>query len=758
MKIDQRVTVRENSSRPVRGGTVCAWRAFLSSAIFNLQFRHFSRTCLVSLSLISLSLTAAPAFAQNALLTAEVASSSPSVRANAPITLLWNLKSQTSGLLEGRIELVVQDGNEILAVFVSDDLVLTAGDQLYRIVLPPLEVSGASAGGSQYYAVDIHAHFITKKNQKIPLSLPPLRMPTQWQRSFVLGVCDPWQNRVSPDKQRIIQSFRFETFNADQNDRTATTFPSHVRPEELTADALAFCGYDIVLLMNEGFADLKENQLQALRGWVQAGGSACIIPGNTVLRPFHAKFLNEAAELDPTGPQYLLDSAGRLMTLEDELGGVRLRHHGLGRVAIVRTPPEKLLEENVAEWRKIVGFLWKMRRDQLPTFTASGQWKVLTPAPPPGNQGQEYEVYQAYNNQFRGMRPSNMQLAPIPIQTGDQLLSRLMPRNMRVVPLWLIGLLMGLFVMLIGPGDYFILGALKLRKFTWIVFPVITCGFAFGIVQLSNWYMSFSDNRRSVVVYDIGEENAPVRRNRFHVLFNGTYRTMNTDVSRGLLTALNHQKFSGATWYRYQQAQMYGNQAQYELVKIPQYHGRVPTQYTVKQEIPQWTPQMNRMFQMGTDEQAVKFDWSQFADASVFTPKEVTEGKQKSVLAERLTAAFGNNSAVFVITGEKLHLLSGQQPFVMGNPYYPGQVYPAQYPYSAGINTTPRPASFLHDLCSLPTDGLFSVISQISPHGGKDFEDLSVLDPSAPSQWLLVVAVDQGDDLLIYRKLYAKEE
>ena len=40
---------------------------------------------------------------------------------------------------------------------------------------------------------------------------------------------------------------------------------------------------------------------------------------------------------------------------------------------------------------------------------------------------------------------------------------------------------------------------------------------------------------------------------------------------------------------------------------------------------------------------------------------------------------------------------------------------------------------------------------------GKDFEDLALVDPSDPDQWLLVVAVDRGSDLDVYRRLYPGE-
>ena len=49
-------------------------------------------------------------------------------------------------------------------------------------------------------------------------------------------------------------------------------------------------------------------------------------------------------------------------------------------------------------------------------------------------------------------------------------------------------------------------------------------------------------------------------------------------------------------------------------------------------------------------------------------------------------------------------------------------------------------------------------IARIAPNGGDNFEDLSLLDPSNPKEWAIVVAVERGEDLLIYRKLYTGED
>ena len=48
----------------------------------------------------------------------------------------------------------------------------------------------------------------------------------------------------------------------------------------------------------------------------------------------------------------------------------------------------------------------------------------------------------------------------------------------------------------------------------------------------------------------------------------------------------------------------------------------------------------------------------------------------------------------------------------------------------------------------------FSLVAQVSPQGSAAMEDLAVLDAGDPNQWLLIVAVREGNDTNIYRRLY----
>jgi hypothetical protein len=61
---------------------------------------------------------------------------------------------------------------------------------------------------------------------------------------------------------------------------------------------------------------------------------------------------------------------------------------------------------------------------------------------------------------------------------------------------------------------------------------------------------------------------------------------------------------------------------------------------------------------------------------------------------------------------------------------------------------------FLTDICVRKPSTLFEVVSQIAPHGGSNFEDLTLLDGTDDSQSLLVVVVPDPDGLRIFRRLY----
>ena len=72
-----------------------------------------------------------------------------------------------------------------------------------------------------------------------------------------------------------------------------------------------------------------------------------------------------------------------------------------------------------------------------------------------------------------------------------------------MVPITYVGAILLTYIFLVGPGDYFLLGLLKMRRYTWIVFPVVTVLFTGGLVLLSNHYMSTTETGGSIEICDV---------------------------------------------------------------------------------------------------------------------------------------------------------------------------------------------------------------------------------------------------------------
>lgn len=702
------------------------------------------------------------------------------------MTFVWKIQSQSSKLIEGQLEVTIHDGPTVLGHGVANDVVLAMGEQFVRTILPPIE------SNNQTNSLELRVSLISK-NVKLGSWDKILTAPSQWQRHLVILVCNPWQANVPADARQLVERMHIGSWNADTTDRTITTKTAHVRPDEMPPDPLGYCGYDMAVLAYEGLAELKESQLKPLMEWVEAGGSLCIVPGKAVLKDYHAAFLNRVAHAGDSDPQFVVDPSGRLMApggknTDGVVAGegapeapALLRRHGLGRIAIVHGKLDRLLTAQETDLRKMLAFLWKMRHDRLADFLNAGTFLIKSERPADEvKPGENDWQTRNFNVSYAQLRPNDKQLAQLPLQSGDQLLTRLMPEGLRVVPMSLIGVILIVYVLLIGPGDWFVLGAIKRRKWTWITFPFVTVALTLLTVWLAEWYMHISDNRRAVTFHDVGADGRIARRNRFEVLFQGSERNITTELTREIFSAMTLQRFSSAMWYNYQQQQLQGVDQRRTYTQVPNVVGRVPASYSVTQFLSQWTPQLNRRFtitripaQSVSDSQdstasrgdpPQNFDWDQFADAKTYNSSTVTvlNHPAHDTLVNKVKAAFGDavHIAVYSSGGSRQNL-SGNFGFFRssevfgidanGNPINQQMYYP-------GYNPNAKSTSFLDDVCVNGLGGLFAVVSQSSPTGGKDFEDMALVDTSDTGQWLLVVAVERGNEVDLYRKLYTKED
>jgi hypothetical protein len=685
-----------------------------------------------------LTLSGAPAFAQRNLVTAEIEGDSPPVRSGAPMVMNLRLTSQAKGLLEGHLEITLLDGLEVVGAYRSEDLVISSGVQTVRIMFAAIDSSNALV------ALDFQLKFIGK-HEEIDLGVQTQRVPLYSQRSLVIGFCNPWQAAAGQTKHDFLKHLQLEAFRPyeqrpDQYSRDLATYTALMAPGELSSDPLGYCGFDMIVLADEGLGDLREKQLTALEAWVAAGGSLCVAPSGN-LSPAHIDFLNRLSQAPPDAAPFSRDATGKLASaFEDPQQQILTRRHGLGRVALLLRTARQELGDTPAG-RRAVAFLWKVRQDQVAAFADFGKWDAALcqkhladwiQADPQRRQG--------------GGQYARVRMAPVPIQSGDQLLQKLMPRSVQVVPLWVIGLILLGYVLVIGPGDYYVLGLLKQRKLTWVVFPVVTIGVTLFTMWLSNYYMQTTDQRRAAVFVDIGDQNRVVRTNRFELLFSGTPQVITTQINRGIFAGLDHQMFGGATWQRY--ANPNQNPSNRLLVKHAQFAGRIPTQYTVFQDIPQWTPQLNRILSLAPADQSTKLDWEALGQRTAGVTDPFTDTRWHVKLTQQVQQAYGPGASSYLARGREVLFLSGIAP----------QLFPDQFnQYQATRGPSGQSVfqqAFLADVCGAAPAGLFALVSQISPAGGRGFEDLTLLDSSDPNQWMLIVAVQRDDDLMIYRKLY----
>ncbi|MGH7199079.1 MAG: hypothetical protein ACREJB_00635, partial [Planctomycetaceae bacterium] len=550
------------------------------------------------------------------------------------------------------------------------------------------------------------------------------------------------------------RSLHFERFDSDRDVQSIITATAHVVPEDMPARPLELCSFDVVAIAAEGLPGLDGKQMTALVQWVDAGGSLLVMPG-AGLEPSHVRFLNELIKAGPDQPPFALGKGGGLDDASPGETPVLVRK-SLGRVAVVRAD-ETPIDYDSDAWRRLVWFLWKYRQEHLAAILLDGEWADQAP------------------NTVQAGQPWRPRAA-----SGAWLLDRLLPESVAVVPLTTIAIILGLYVVVVGPVDYFVLGWLRLRKLTWIVFPIVTLAFAGYLVWLSNESLRSQDAARAAVFLDVGDEGQIVRANRIKLHFLNSPQTVETDLENELLSPLDHRDFGASLDHLRDEAAAAGvalqdqtpqdmrssgleyDARQDRLVGPPTFTGRVPGRFTATQHIPQWTPQLNRRFQIRPEGYDVQFSWDRFEGRRLtesvrsqsVAAAEETWGEAVKVYFTSPNGAYVGNEYAIDLDRLSNYGFDGQPDWNLRS-----------YAVDEDGNVNPLKAkelsflAFLASTCRRRDVGRFdSLVSQISPTGGRDFEDLTLLDPSRPNDWVMIVAVPRENDVWIYRKLYTVDE
>jgi hypothetical protein len=656
-------------------------------------------------------------------------------RNGAVFQIDWSLKWTGKQLVEGHLDYTVNDQMHPVARFEGEKIVLDEQVRRYSNMLPALEASNSWA------ELTIHARFVTAK-QAYDLGEFPLRLQQRTERTFVIAAADAWGVGGASGASDWERTLRLERFYPGDPERMMATVVSRVTASEFSVDPLSYCVFDVVLLADEAFARMRERQLAAITKWVEAGGSVLVAPAGSLGR-IHLDFLNEIAGQTGDQPPFLADETGNVLGIPASgRPKIVLARKGLGRAAVLLEAAPRGTAANEEEWRKMVWFLWKGRSDVLPAIVNQGQWPADAVA-----KG-EYLNPERWSTGYQ----TTPTLAVTKLRSGGWLLDQLVPKRVQMMPMSVMGMLLLLYVVAVGPADYLLLGLLRLRKYTWVVFPVVTLGFASFTLWLSERYMATDDQRRAAVFLDILDDGRIARENRVELLLMSSHGQVERNVTGALFTPLEGtfgESSSYHSFYRNNVAQTGDYSVDSPAARAPSIRGRIPERYVVSQSVPKWTPQLNRVTAMASPDYAVDFDWGSITAAAL------ADGGPRAAIMQRIRKAFGSDATVYSLQGRTMTLLGGRalhmQPPTGVDTSYWASNYAAVEPHGQSSSYL----GFLHEACVRPERGLFTLVSQISPTGGDNFEDLPILDPSDGSRGLLLVCVPRGNDLLFYRKLYA---
>ncbi len=675
--------------------------------------------------------------------TLEVNFKSSTLRARSDAPAMGEVSFKWTGLrvLEGRVEMRFMDGRELLAIYTSPDIALTTGDQTFRWQLPAVHPRGYTS------QVDVKMSFITAKKRFDFPDTWQLSMAGAQDRITIIGQCLTVTNANEMDG-KLLQSLRYDRFDPRAGQQSGRTVPTcylapRVPPDDMPLSPIGYCAYDVMACVGEGFNELKEKPLVALKQWTLAGGSLFVVPRG-VLKEYHVKFLNDLAGRDLTDPAFRLDGEGHLQYVAETNPPPAVKFHSeLGRLVVVLRLPKE--DErftaflNSANWLQLVGHLWKFRASQLANLATTARWvgldelkqkvkgKVEIPKPkanigyvPPAQpqqiqklsndilatlQAEGQTVTREQSDQVAkdllqeagfSIQPTSQQRynqygQPERTDLVSQLGTTLLPKNVRLIPLSVIVLILVLFVLAVGPADYFLLGLIKQRRLTWVIFPIVSIGFTLFTVYLSSQYLGRRDHRNSLVIVDVARDGRPLRESRYELIFVAKEKPIITKVENALFSPLEHQQVQTDPYQRGQSQIVNLSEGRSDVIT---YDGRIPTQYQTHQFIGQWSWQLNRMFTFDSKTDTSKVNWGGAESGS------------------------GYGGQIRIISGGEL-----------------------------------MPSVILHAICSSDPILSNSPLSRLSPTGGGHLDDLPLLDSTDGNQALIVVIAREGNEIRVFRRL-----
>ncbi|MCA8991606.1 MAG: hypothetical protein KDA88_06485 [Planctomycetaceae bacterium] len=646
-------------------------------------------------------------------------------RSHAPRFLDVQVNWPLTQLLEGNLEVENYRDSKLLSRWESYETAITSPGQTLKLTLPPTLVE--SDRQRHIYRVQFHG-----RDRTIYLDEHDRPSEMRWKRSMVVGVVADRDTAVptgllrDADSIQLAASVKLEDYIIVENpedvddlrgwQQHVTTVP----PAKLPDDPLQFLAFDILLASTEQIATLDDGKLEALRLWTEGGGSLGISIAEPVPQRLES-WLNEIAGGTRINKVLSISSGGGVQMLSRQNAtGPHLAYPGVGRSVIVQAP---LMTESVS-WRQAVWHLWKVRPSQIVSaqrrrrfqFTRRSDWAI-----PP----QRYADPHPWDPNFD--------------TTASVMTNLLIPSQVSGVPLWIVCSVLGICLLIVVPGDYLILGTLKLRRWTWLAVPVVAIGSTWYMVRTANSYMGNQDHSQTLTFVDMNQELEPVRWNRFELLFPATTKELSRQVNRvfevdlgegnsgqeATLVAPDPDWGTRDEFGRFADEVLAGElRIKLSRTDVPNYTGSIPVDYTVKRRVNQWTPRVIRQttFQPFTD---VDTSWLQSLPSLAEWPSLEADPVFYRDLQMRIGEQFGRCQILYWDNTNS-------------------QEY-GKWLSEATNENSPRlmnVADYVTKQTNRTDNGLFRILGQVSPLATELTEDLAI----APDNDVVVIITANADE------------
>jgi len=607
--------------------------------------------------------------------------------------VICTITNRTKGLWEGSLRLRQIEELPTDFEIVIPDLAVGTTPLEFRVTLPPI------VPNLQNQQTELRAACIDRGGKVTELPNVQLISHTWNVRTLTFGICIPdGVQKIPADVEPLAKPLQlFDNGSMLTSDgRTIRVALPNAVARDLSENGLDYFRFDGLFLSQFAVEQIRSRQFSAITAWVRGGGTlGAILPETLDLE--HLELMNQL--LGGSGTTLRVDPGGKLVA-EPALESPLVYPFGLGQVAVFPS-----------------GYLIGKREDP----------EELTRIYDTNMERLNRQLLLSQGVQ-RGSRPVATREVVSPVQFIDVeglFWEILRPRNMGVIPIQFLILALVAYVILIGPGDYYVLGWLKARRFTWIVFPLVTLCFSWGMLRITNAVMGSNDQIRKIRIVDLDDSGTALRENEVSLLMFSTPKHETLSIANGFSTRMQ----SAPSGYNAQgwDSRRWGRQR-------PTYVGRLPGRYSVEIDAEQWSPEKYRTTRLGGEKPAPEFPWEKYRGSRLLE-NDPAGTQLRREFQEEVQKRFGETAYVVLQDGPKQFSLVSWEK--VPEHLQQAGAYATQF-----LLLTPQSES--------------GWLRRVSPQGAESYDDLALLEGGDTGQWGIGICVLEGENFVLYRVLMKK--